>query len=145
MATFDLDGWVARSGALDLTGIDWAEVPRHPVPPDAVRPPHYTQHVESHPIASLRALLATRAVDDPEVPTFLACWLYEETFHGIAPARFLEASGHPVPPRPRPHGQESLAQWLEARATALLSRAWSAFCAVPMTWGAVNGPPHLPR
>jgi len=138
MATFDLDGWVARSGALDLTGIDWAEVPRHPVPPEAVRTLYYMQDIESHTIVYLRSLLATRAVDDPEVATFLACWLYEETFHGIALARFLEASGHPVPPRPRPHGRESLAQWLEARATALLSRAWGDFCAVHMTWGAIN-------
>ena len=138
MATFDLDGWVARSGALDLTGIDWAEVPRHPVPPEAIRTLSYMQDIESHTIVYLRSLLATRAVDDPEVSTFLACWLYEETFHGIALARFLDASGHPVPPRARPHGQESVAQWLEARATALLSRAWGDFCAVHMTWGAIN-------
>src|SRR5207247_2773658 len=36
------------------------------------------------------------------------------------------------------HGHESFAQWLEARVTALLSRAWGNFCAVLMTWGAIN-------
>src|SRR5712691_2392738 len=138
MTTFDLDGWVARSGALDLTGVDWAEVPRHPLPPEAVRTLLYMQDIESHTIVYLRSLLATRAIDDPEVSTFLACWLHEETFHGIALARFLEAAGHPVPPRPRPHGQESFSQWLEARVTAMLSRAWGDFCAVHMTWGAIN-------
>src|SRR5881397_908765 len=106
MTTFDLDGWVSRSGALDLTGIDWAEVPRHPVPPEAVRTLHYMRDIESHTIVYLRSLLATRAVDDPEVSTFLACWLHEETFHGIALARFLDAAGHPVGPRATPRGQE---------------------------------------
>jgi len=138
MATFDVDAWVARSGALDLTGIDWADVPRHAVPADAIRTLLYMQDIESHTIVYLRSLLATRAIDDPEVATFLACWLHEETFHGLALARFLDAAGHPVPARPRPHGQESFAQWLEARATAVLSRAWGDFCAVHMTWGAIN-------
>src|SRR4029450_12726286 len=45
-------------------------------------------------------LLATRAIDDPEVATFLACWLHEETFHGLALARFLAAAGYRVDPRP---------------------------------------------
>src|SRR5439155_21801689 len=138
MTTFDLDGWVARSGALDLTGIDWTEVPRHPLPEPAIRTLLYMQDIESHTIVYLRSLLATRAIDDPEISTFLACWLYEETFHGIALARFLETAGYAVPPRPKPHGHESFAQWLEARGAALLSRAWGDFCAVHMTWGAIN-------
>ena len=54
------------------------------------------QDIESHTIIYLRSLLATRAIDDPEVATFLACWLHEETFHGLALARFLEAAGYPV-------------------------------------------------
>jgi hypothetical protein len=136
MPAFDLDAYVGRSGALDLSGIDWADVPRHPLPSEAVRTLRYMQDIESHTIIYLRSLLATRAIDDPEVSTFLACWLYEETFHGIALARFLAAAGHPVTPRPR--GQEPLSQRLEAIATAMLSRAWPDFCAVHMTWGAIN-------
>src|SRR5438552_9853368 len=124
MTTFDLDGWVARSGALDLTGIDWTEVPRHPLPEPAIRTLLYMQDIESHTIVYLRSLLATRAIDDPEVATFLACWLYEETFHGIVLARFLDAAGCPVPPRPTPRGKEPLLKRLEAWATALVSRAW---------------------
>ncbi len=134
---FDLDQYVARSGALDLDGIVWDDVRRHPVPAAAVRTLSYMQGVESHTIVYLRALLATRAIDDPDVATFLACWLYEETFHGIALARFLEAAGHPVPARSRP-GRESLPQRLETMLTALVSRAWGDFCAVHMTWGAIN-------
>ena len=136
MPAFDLDAYVARSGALDLSAIDWAEVGRYPLPREAVRTLRYMQDIESHTIIYLRALLATRAIDDPEVATFLACWLYEETFHGIALARFLDAAGHPVSPRPR--GTEPLSKRLEAMATAVVSRAWPDFCAVHMTWGAIN-------
>jgi hypothetical protein len=96
------------------------------------------QDIESHTIIYLRALLATRAIDDPEVATFLACWLHEETFHGMALARFLEAAGHPVAPRPRARSRESLVKRLESAATAWLSRAWPDFCAVHMVWGAIN-------
>ena len=113
---------MGRSRALDLSAFDWAEVPRHRLPLEAARTLRYMQDIESHTIIYLRALLATRAIDDPEVSTFLACWLYEETFHGIALARFLEAAGHPVGPRPTPRGQEPLSKRLEARVTAMLSR-----------------------
>ena len=89
----------------------WSAVPCHPLPPGAIR--------------TLRA-------------TFLACWLHEETFHGMARARFLEAAGHPVGPRERPRGQEPVIKRLEAMATGWLSRSWRDFCAVHMTWGAIN-------
>src|SRR5204863_515578 len=114
MALFDLDAWVARSGALDLDAIPWADVAKYEVPPEAVRTLTYMQDIESHTIIYLRSLLATRAVDDPEVATFLACWLHEETFHGIALSRFLEHAGYPVPPRAAPRGQEPIAKLLEA-------------------------------
>jgi hypothetical protein len=137
-ALFDIDAYLARSGALDLSGIDWADVARHPLPAQAIRTLKYMQDIESHTIVYLRSLLATRAIDDPDVARFLACWVYEESFHGLALERFLAAAGHPVGPRPTPHGHESLAQWLEARVTAFLSRVWPDFCAVHMTWGAIN-------
>jgi len=138
MPVFDLDAWVARSRAIDLSEIDWSAVPRYSVPPEASRTLRYMQDIESHTIIYTRMLLATRAIDDPEVATFLACWLYEETFHGLALARFLEAAGHPVGERPRPRGSEPWTKWLEAHATAMLSRAWPDFCAVHMIWGAIN-------
>jgi len=138
MPAFDLDSYVGRSRAVDLAAIDWAEVPRHPVPPEAVRILRYMQDIESHTIIYLRALLATRAIDDPDVATFLACWVYEETFHGLALARFLEAAGSPVGERPVPRGQEPLAKRIEAAVTAMVSKAWPDFCAVHMTWGAIN-------
>ena len=96
------------------------------------------QDVESHTIIYLRELLATRAVDEPDVATFLACWLYEETLHGLALARFLDAAGHPIGDRARPRGQEPFVKRLESAGVAFLSRAWPDFCALHMTWGAIN-------
>jgi len=104
MPAFDIDTYVGRSRAVDLAAIDWAAVPRHPVPPEALRTMRVMQDIESHAIVYLRSLLATRAIDDPDVATFLACWVYEETFHGLALARFLEAAGSPVGERPVPAG-----------------------------------------
>ena len=138
MAQFDLDAWVARAGAIDLDAVPWADVARYPVRPEVVRTLTYMQDIEFHTIIYLRSLLNTRAVDDPEVATFLACWVHEETFHGMAIARFLDAAGHPLPPRPTPRGQEPLAKRLEAWATSVVSKAWPDFCAVHMTWGAIN-------
>jgi len=138
MPAVDLDAYVARSRALDLSTIPWADVPRHALPAEAVRTLRYMQDIESHTIIYLRELLATRAVDEPDVATFLACWLYEETFHGIALARFLAAAGQPVGTRERPRGQEPFLKRLEGVAVARLSQLWPDFCALHMTWGAIN-------
>jgi len=138
MAEFDLDAYVARSRAVDLSAFHWDDVPRYAVSADSIRTLRYMQDIESHTIIYLRSLLATRAIDDPEVATFLGCWLYEETFHGIALRRFLEAAGHPEGPRPQPRGQEPFLKRIEAAATSMVSRAWADFCAVHMTWGAIN-------
>jgi hypothetical protein len=138
MPAFDIDSYVGRSRAVDLAAIDWAAVPRHPIPPEALRTMRFMQDIESHTIIYLRSLLATRAIDDPDVATFLACWVYEETFHGLALQRFLEAAGAPVGERALPRGQEPWAKRIEAAATAMVSKAWPDFCAVHMTWGAIN-------
>ena len=133
---FDLDAYISRSRAVDLQAIDWDRVPQHPLPQEAVRALRYMQDIESHTIIYLRSLLDTRAIDDPEVATFLACWLYEETFHGIALARFLRSAGYDIEPRPR--SAASVRQSIERRLTSWLARAWPDFVAVHMTWGAIN-------
>jgi len=101
MAAFDIDTYLARSGAVDLWAVDWADVPKHPLSPEAIRTLRYMQDIESHTIVYLRSLLATRAIDDPDVAAFLACWVHEETFHGIALERLIRArrrTGARTPP-----------------------------------------------
>ncbi len=136
MEPFDLESYVRRSRSHDVSDIVWDDIPRHPLPAEAVRTLHYMQDIESHTIIYLRELLSTRAVDDPDVATFLACWIYEETFHGRALERFLIAAGHPVPPRQR--SQPTAGARVEALGIALISKFWPDFVAVHMTWGAIN-------
>ena len=133
---FDLETYVSRSRALDLSDIRWDDVRRYPLSGEAMRTLQYMQDIESHTIVYLRTLLSTRAIDDPEVATFLACWLYEETFHGRALARFLEAAGGEIVQRTR--SRMPLPARLEALLTAALARAWPDFVGVHMTWGAIN-------
>jgi hypothetical protein len=131
-----LDSYADRSRALDLGDIDWRSVAVHRLPPEARRTLHYMQDIESHTIIYLRELLATRAIDEPPVADFLACWIFEESAHGRALRRFLHESGAQVSPRAR--SQASAAQRLEERMIALVSRLWREFVAVHMTWGAIN-------
>jgi hypothetical protein len=133
---FDLDGYISRSRAVDHRSIAWDRVPQHPLSADAVRALRYMQDIESHTIVYLRALLDTRAIDDPEVATFLACWVYEETFHGIGLARFVRSAGHEIELRPR--ARRSFREAIEARLTAWFAQVWPDFLAVHMTWGAIN-------
>jgi hypothetical protein len=133
---YDIEAYLGRSRALDLRGIDWAAVPCHPLSAATVRTLRYMQDIETHTVIYLRTMLSTRAIDDPDVATFLACWFYEETFHGRALASFLEAAGHPVAPRPR--SVEPLGERLIGVLTHRVARAWPDFVAVHMVWGAIN-------
>jgi len=134
MNAIDLDAYVSRSAALDVSDLPWDDIPRFAIPDAALRTLRYMQDIESHTIVYLRELLSTRAIDDPAVATFLACWFYEETLHSRVLARFLEAAGDPVVARPR--SAVSLAERAHAAAIGLVSKFWDDFVAVHMAWGA---------
>lgn len=112
---------LGHSRARHLSGIDRAAVPRHPLARGTVRTLRYMQDIETHTVVYLRTLLATRAIDDPDIATFLACWFYEETAHGRALARILEAAGHPVAPRVR--SVEPLGEQVRVALTRGIARA----------------------
>jgi hypothetical protein len=131
-----IDSWAHRSRAIDLDGIPWDNLRRVPLGADAVRALRYMQDIESHTVIYVRQLLGTRVIDDPDVSAFLACWFYEETFHGRALARVLAATGEPTVDRQR--SRRSLTEWLEERAMGTAARAWPDFVAVHMVWGAIN-------
>ena len=136
MKPLDLDAYVSRSAALDVSDLPWDDIPKYPIPADALRTLRYMQDVESHTIVYLRELLSTRAMDDPAVATFLACWIYEETLHGRVLGRFLAAAGQPVATRPRSVG--SVAERVQAVGISLVSKVWHEFIGVHMTWGTIN-------
>jgi hypothetical protein len=118
------------------TGIDWDAVARTPVSAEIARALRYMADTESHTLIYLRELLATRAIDEPQVAEFFACWFYEETAHGRALGRFLRLAGHEGPTRLR--SNQPWSARLEAVGIAWVSALWRDFVAVHMTWGAIN-------
>jgi hypothetical protein len=80
LTTFDT--YKARAARLDLTGIDLDAFRDQPLAPEALRCLRYMHDIEHHTVCYLRDLLLTPAHRDPEVTSFLACWVFEELWHG---------------------------------------------------------------
>jgi hypothetical protein len=152
---FDLDRYLRNSKKVDLSDIDWEQIPKHELSDGDVMSMHYMMDIEAHTVIYLRDLLATRAAADPQITAFLSCWVYEELWHGEAFSDFLRAYGIEEPIEPRlPDGRVPLPtrsnRWRELRVkvgvgnafgivpTMLGSSVAPDFIAVHMMWGAVN-------
>lgn len=138
--SFDLQNYLDHSQAIDVSDIDWDSAADVPVPPEHVRCLTYMMDIESHTIMYLRDLLNSRAVVDPDISAFLACWVYEETFHGRAFERFLLAIGEPVAVN-RVEEIRTSTNWratLDLIGTFVVSRLSRHFPAAYLTWGAIN-------
>jgi hypothetical protein len=96
--------------------------------------------VEGHTICYLRDLLVTRAHRDAEVTSFLACWSYEEHWHGEAIAKVLaahdEVSGRDRvgPMRAALPKSDNTRPLLFSLGSALTPH----MVPVQMSWGAIN-------
>lgn len=138
--SFDLQHYLDHSRAIDVSDIDWAAAADVPVPPEHVRCLTYMMDIESHTIMYLRDLLNSRAVANPDISAFLACWVYEETFHGRAFERFLNAIGEPVAAN-RVEEIRTSTSWratVDLIGTFVVSRVSRHFPAAYLTWGAIN-------
>ena len=152
---FDIDRYLRNSKRLDLSHLDWDDIPNHELTDGDVMCMHYMMDIETHTVIYLRDLLATRAAHDPYVTGFLSCWVYEELWHGEAFSDFLRAYGIEVPAEPklpdgstpmptRPHRvqqfreQMGVGHQLSLLPTMLASIAMPSFVALHMTWGAIN-------
>ena len=152
---FDLDRYLRASKKLDLSALDWDDIPRHPLSDGDVMCMHYMMDIETHTVIYLRDLLATRASNDPQITAFLSCWVYEELWHGEAFSDFLRAYGIEVPAEPKlPDGstpmptrvnrvhkfreQLGVGHQLSLLPTMLGSMVFRDFIALHMTWGAIN-------
>jgi hypothetical protein len=136
-----IDSYKARAGRLDLEGLDFGDFKDQPLSPEALRALRYMHDVEHHTVCYLRDLLLTPAHQDPEITSFLSCWVYEEMWHGEAIGQVLEAHGE-VAGAPRVaalrlgHRRRQALTTLSTIASAAF--AGRAFIAVHMTWGAIN-------
>lgn len=131
-----IDVWTDPARGLDLDRVPWEQLGEGGLSPGAVRALRYMQDIESHTVVYVRQLLATPAIDDPDVAAFLAAWFHDEIQHGRALARLLAATGHPVAPRVR--SQPPFASRLQERGMAAVAAVWPGFVAVHMVWGAIN-------
>ena len=136
-----IDSYKNRAGKLDLEGIDFDEFRTNPLVPDALRSLRYMHDVEHHTVCYLRDLLLTPAHQDPEITSFLSCWVFEEMWHGEAIGRVLEAHGEEAGP-PRIAALRHKTRRHEAMTTfstiGLAAFSGRAFIALHMTWGAIN-------
>jgi hypothetical protein len=152
---FDVDRYLRNSRKVDLSGIEWDDIPHHPLSDGDVMCLHYMMDIETHTVIYLRDLLATRAARDPHVTAFLSCWVYEELWHGEAFSDFLRAYGLEVPAEPRlPDGsrplpsrpartrrlreQMGVGHQLFVLPSMIGSLLMRDFVALHMAWGAIN-------
>ena len=135
----DIAKLIQRSARLEVEDIDFEAFRTQPLDPNALRCLRYMHDVEGHTICYLRDILVTRAHRDPEVTAFLACWSYEEHWHGEAIARVLDAHGEDSASRltsMRQHLPRN--DSLRPAVFSALSAVTKHLPAVHMAWGAVN-------
>lgn len=138
--SFDLQQYLALSKPLDTSGIEWEAVANYPMATEEIRCLTYMMDIESHTIMYLRDLLNTQAVVDPDISAFLACWVYEESYHGRAIERFLACVGSPVE-HDRVSAVRKGSAWkstLDLVGTFVVSRLSRHFTGAYLTWGAIN-------
>jgi hypothetical protein len=136
-----IDSYKTRTARLDLEGIDFDAFRDQPLSTGTLRTLRYMHDIEHHTVCYLRDLLLTPAHRDPDVTSFLACWGYEELWHGEAIATVLEAHGE-VAGSSRVAALRLGRRWKDTMTVALHFGTASVlgdwFVAVHMAWGAVN-------
>ena len=91
--SFSIERYKEESKKVDTTGIAWDEVAAHQLSKGDLFCLHYMMDIENHVPLYLSHLLVTRACMDPILTAFLACWNYEELWHGENIGRWLNLYG----------------------------------------------------
>jgi len=139
---FHIDRLMDTSGRVDLSDVDWDDVPKHPLHPEAVRTLQYFLRTEGSTFFYVKALMRAKAtVLEPEFAPFLAVWMYEEEFHGRAFKRFLEAAGIPPPEdyRQRMYASRAFGERFDELGQMLVSHVFAeAWPSIHMIWGVIQ-------
>jgi hypothetical protein len=91
--SFSIERYKEESKKVDTTGIDWGAVKQHGLSKGDLLCLHYMMDIENHVPLYLSHLLVTRACMDPILTAFLACWNYEELWHGENLGKLLNLYG----------------------------------------------------
>lgn len=135
----DAAALVERSARLQIEDLDLDSFRDRPLGPEALRCLKYMHDVEGHTMCYLRDVLVTKAHRDPDVTAFLACWSYEELWHGEAIAKVLESHGEPAGHRRLAEVRRRLPKRDALRPFLFsLGASLSSLTTLQMAWGAVN-------
>ena len=91
--SFSIERYKEESKKLDTTGVRWDDVARYPLSKGDLYALHYMMDIENHVPLYLSHLLVTKACMDPILTAFLACWNYEELWHGENLGKLLNLYG----------------------------------------------------
>ena len=91
--SFSIERYKEESKKLDTAGVEWDAVTQHGLSKGDLFCLHYMMDIENHVPLYLSHLLVTRACMDPILTAFLACWNYEELWHGENLGKFLNLYG----------------------------------------------------
>ena len=91
--SFSIERYKEESRKLDTTGVAWHEVATNHLSKGDLFCLHYMMDIENHVPLYLSHLLVTCACMDPILTAFLACWNYEEMWHGENLGKLLNLYG----------------------------------------------------
>lgn len=139
---FNIERFMEASNKLDLSDIEWDDVPKHRITPEGLRTLRYFLITEGSTFFYTKALMTTRSViEEPDFPPFISVWMYEEEYHGRAFRRFLEAYGEPIAPdyRTERFTHRGVGERIDEIGQRVIAAAFApAWPAVHMVWGAVQ-------
>ena len=139
--SFSIERYKEESKKLDTTGVKWQDVTGHALSNGDLFCLHYMMDIENHVPLYLSHLLVTRACMDPILTAFLACWNYEELWHGENLGKLLNLYGIEFDTQDRIArvranlGMQNTLSILSTMAGSWLSKDFSA---VYLTIGAIN-------
>ncbi|HEX2679717.1 MAG TPA: ferritin-like domain-containing protein [Candidatus Dormibacteraeota bacterium] len=139
--SFSIERYKEESKKVDVTGIAWDEVASHRLSKGDLFSLHYMMDIENHVPLYLSHLLVTRACMDPILTAFLACWNYEELWHGENIGKLLNLYGIEFDTQDRiANVRANLGFKNSASILATMTGSWlfKDFSAVYLTIGAIN-------
>jgi len=139
--SFSIERYKEESKKLDVTGLAWDDVTDHQLSKGDLFCLHYMMDIENHVPLYLSHLLVTRACMDPILTAFLACWNYEELWHGENIGKFLNLYGIEFDTQDRianVRANRGLKNTFSLLSTMTGSWLLKDFSAVYLTIGAIN-------
>ena len=139
--SFSIERYKEESKKVDTAGIEWDDVTKYPLSKGDLFCLHYMMDIENHVPLYLSHLLVTRACMDPILTAFLACWNYEELWHGENIGKLLNLYGIEFDTQERiAHVRANLGFQNSVSILTTMAGSWMLknFSAVYLSIGAIN-------